>query len=526
MEHYGFLSLIPPILAIVLAWWSKEVILSLFIGVFAGAMIINNFNPIAGFIHTLDKYMLSSLADPWDAGIIIFLLAMGAMIGIINKAGGVVAIGEFVAKKSRSVKNTQFATWLMGVLIFFDDYANTLIVGNTMRPITDKMKISREKLSFLVDLTAAAVSSIIPISTWIAFEVGVIKDGFDKIGVGLSAYTTFIQTIPYRFYSIFALVFALILIFTMRDFGPMYKAEARARKTGEVLRKGSTPMVSKELDTVVIPEGKSFSVTDAFLPILGIIVITLFGLWYNGGGTAADVGIRDAFGNADASVVLLWASFGGILIAGIIALFKGILSIAEIMEAIIDGAKSMFIASTILLMAWSIGGITDDLGTANYLVGILGDTIPAFIVPMLLFIISAFIAFTIGSSWGTVSIVMPLAIPLGHAIGVPLLPTIAAVLTAAVMGDHCSPISDTTIMSSTSSAVDHIDHVSTQLPYALITGVVAAIIGFLPAGLGISAYILLPLGFIVLYLLVRFFGKSVNEADLANVSLEEIGLKY
>lgn len=519
MNNYGLLSLIPPILAILLAWWTKEVILSIFIGVFAGAVIISNYNPIVGFIHTLDKYMLGSLADSWNAGIIIFLLAMGAMIGIINKAGGVIAIGEYVAKKARSVKNTQLAAWVMGVLIFFDDYANTLIVGNTMRPITDKMKISREKLSFIVDLTAAAVSSIVPISTWIAFEVGVIKDGFDTIGLEQSAYTTFVQTIPYRFYSIFALVFALILIFTVRDFGPMYKAEVRARTTGEVLRKGSAPMVSKELEAVEVPEGKRFNFIDSFLPILAVILITIFGLWYNGGGITAGKTIQQAFGDADASVVLLWASFGGILVAGLLALFKRILSITEIMNAVIDGAKSMFIASTILLLAWSIGGITKDLGTANYLVGILADSIPAFIVPVLLFIISAFIAFTIGSSWGTVSIVMPLAIPLGYSIGVPLLPTIAAVLTAAVMGDHCSPISDTTIMSSTSSAVDHIDHVRSQLPYALTIGIVATIIGFLPAGFGIPAYILLPLGFIALYLIIRYFGKSVKEKDLTNVSL-------
>lgn len=519
MENYGLLSLIPPILAIILAWWSKEVILSLFVGIFAGAMIINNFNPIAGFIHTLDTYMLPSLADSWDAGIIIFLLAMGGMIGIINKAGGVIAIGEYVAKKAKSVKNTQLATWLMGVLIFFDDYANTLIVGNTMRPITDKMKISREKLSFLVDLTAAAVSSIVPISTWIAFEVGVIKDGFDKIGIDSSAYATFIKTIPYRFYSLFALGFALILIFTLRDFGPMYKAEVRARKKGEVLRKGSTPMVSKELEEIEMPEGNHFSFFESFLPIITVIIITLIGLWYNGGGTDPNVGIQDAFGNADASIVLLWASFGGTLVAGILALARKILSISNIMEGFIDGAKSMFIASTILLLAWSIGSVTDELGTANYLVGLLEGNIPGYIIPFLLFIISAFIAFTIGSSWGTVAIVMPLAIPLAHTIGSPMLPAIAAVLTAAVMGDHCSPISDTTIMSSTSSAVDHIDHVSTQLPYALTVGAVAGIVGFLPAGFGISAYILLPAGFLALYLIVKYFGQSVSEEAITNFSL-------
>lgn len=520
MDNYGLISLIPPLLAIILAWWSKEVIISLFLGVFSGALILANYNPLAGFVNTLDNYMLGSLADSWNAGIIIFLLSMGGMIGIINRAGGVLAIGEYVAKKAKSIKNTLLVTWSMGVLIFFDDYANTLIVGNTMRPITDKMNVSREKLAFIVDLTAAAVSSIVPISTWIAFEVGVIRDGFENLGIEASAYTTFVKTIPYRYYSIFALVFALIVIYTMRDFGPMYKAEHRARTTGETFRPNSTPMVSKELEEIKKPEGTSFNIIDAFSPILVVIAVTIIGLWYNGGGMSPEVTIASAFGDADASVVLLWASFAGGITAGLIALLKGILSISVLVESWIDGAKSMFIATMILILAWSIGGITDDLGTANYLVGILEGNLPGFLIPVLLFVISAFIAFTIGSSWGTVAIVMPLAIPLAYNIASPMLPTIGAVLTAAVMGDHCSPISDTTIMSSTASAVDHIDHVSTQLPYALTVAAVAAGIGFLPAGFGVSPFISLPVGIIALYLIVRIFGKSVKEEKLEKVTLK------
>src|SRR6056297_3022397 len=352
MESYGIISLLPPLLAIILAWWSKQVVLSLFLGVFAGALITNAYNPLFAFMHTLDNYILASLADSWNAGIILFLLAMGGMIGIINKSGG--------------------------------------IIGNTMRPITDKMKISREKLAFIVDLTAAAVSSIVPISTWIAFEVGVIKDGFQSLGIEANAYTTFIQTIPYRFYSIFALIFALIIIYTMKDFGPMYKAEHRARTTGQSLREGSTPMVSKELEEIEKPEGASFSIIEAFLPILVVIVVTLIGLWYNGGGSAQEVSIQSAFGDADASVVLLWASFAGSFTAALIAIFKRILNISNIVDSWIDGAKSMFIATMILILAWSIGGITDDLGTADFLVGILEGNLPGFLIPVLLFLISAF----------------------------------------------------------------------------------------------------------------------------------------
>lgn len=511
MESYGIISLLPPLLAIILAWWSKEVVLSLFIGIFAGALITNSYNPVFAFMHTLDDYILASLADPWNAGIILFLLAMGGMIGIINKSGGIVAIGEYVADKASSILKTQFAAWIMGVLIFFDDYANTLIVGNTMRPITDKMDISREKLSFIVDLTAAAVSSIVPISTWIAFEVGLIKDGFDALGLEMGAYSTFVRTIPFRFYSILALAFALIIIFTGKDFGPMLSAEKRARKHGETLREGSTPMVSKEMEEIEQPAGKSFSFFNSFIPILAVILITIFGLWYNGGGMESGTSIQNAFGNADASIVLLWASIIGSFTAGILSLGKKILSISEIVEGWIDGAKSMFIACLILILAWSIGSITEDLGTANYLVSILEGNIMPEIVPVMIFILSSFIAFTIGSSWGTVAIVMPLAIPLANSIGIPMLPTIAAVLTAGVMGDHCSPISDTTIMSSTASAVDHMDHVSTQMPYAITVGSVAALFGFLPAGFGIPAIYLLPVGLIVLFLIVHLFGEKAED---------------
>ncbi|MCC3144792.1 Na+/H+ antiporter NhaC family protein [Halanaerobium sp. Z-7514] len=511
MDSYGIISLLPPILAIVLAWWSKQVVLSLFLGVFAGAFILNTYNPILAFMATFDNYVLASLADPWNAGIILFLLAMGGMIGIINKSGGIMAIGEYIADRANSVAKTQFATWLMGILIFFDDYANTLIVGNTMRPITDKMKISREKLSFIVDLTAAAVSSIVPISTWIAFEVGVIRDGFDTIGVELNAYTTFIQTIPYRFYSLLALAFALIIIFTGKDYGAMLEAEKRARSTGETLRPGSTPMVSDEIEEYKKTEGKSFTFFNSFAPIIGVIIVTLIGLWYSGGGMEAGVTIQQAYGDADASVVLLWAAVSGSLIAGILTLAKKVLSLEEAVDGWIDGAKSMFVACLILVLAWSIGSIADDLGTASYLVSVLEGNIIPEIVPVMIFAFSAFIAFTIGSSWGTVAIVMPLAIPLAHSIAIPMLPTIGAVLTAAVMGDHCSPISDTTIMSSTASAVDHMDHVRTQMPYALTVGIVAALFGFLPAGFGISAFYLLPVGLIVLYLIVNIFGKKAED---------------
>ena len=522
MDHYGILSLVPPLLAILLAWWSKEVLLSLFVGVFSGALILNGYNPISAFVRTLDNYMLPSLADEWNAGIIIFTITMGGMIGIISKSGGAKSIGEAIASKAKTVRKTQFAVWLLGIGIFFDDYSNTLIVGNTMRPITDKMKISREKLAYLTDTTAAAMASITPISTWIAYEVGLIKDAFDSIGMQASAYTTFVKTIPFRFYSIFALILALIIVITRNDFGTMFDAETRARKTGKVLRDGATPMAAKELTDMDGPDGKNMNWFAALLPIIVTVAVTIFGLWYNGGGMAGE-SIRDAFGNANSSVVLIWAAFSGSLTAALLASLGRVLPISDIMEGWVDGAKSMLIASFILVLAWSIGSVTDQLGTADFVVGIAEGNVPAFIIPTLIFIIGAFVAFTTGSSWGTVAILMPLAVPLAHSIGAPLLASVAAVLTGGVWGDHCSPISDTTIMSSTAAGADHIDHVKTQIPYAFIGAGAAIIFGFIPAGFGFPVYLSLALGIIAMYLFVKYIGRTVED-HMEDIDLDDISM--
>jgi Na+/H+ antiporter NhaC len=522
MDHYGLLSLAPPILAILLAWWSKEVLLSLFVGVFSGALILNGFNPITGFLRTLDSYILPSLADEWNAGIIIFTITMGGMIGIISKAGGAKAIGEYIAKKARSVRKTQFAVWLLGIGIFFDDYSNTLIVGNTMRPITDRMNISREKLAYLTDTTAAAMASITPISTWIAYEVGLIKDAFDAVGIEGSAYATFVKTIPFRFYSIFALILALIIVITKNDFGAMFDAETRARKSGKVLRDGATPMAAKELTDMEGPEDGSMSPFQAFLPIIVTVAVTIIGLYINGGGLAGK-SIADAFGNANSSVVLIWAAFSGSFTAAILALGSRVLPIKDIMEGWVDGSKSMLVAGFILILAWSIGAITESLGTADFVVGIAEGNVPAFIIPTMIFIIGAFVAFTTGSSWGTVAILMPLAVPLAHNLGAPLLPSVAAVLTGGVWGDHCSPISDTTIMSSTAAGSDHIDHVKTQIPYAFVGAITAIIFGFIPAGFGFPVYLSLTLGIVAMYLFVKYKGKTVED-HMEDIDLDDIGM--
>ena len=514
METYGWLSILPPLLAIVLAWRSKEVLVSLFAGVFLGATILADYNPLIGFMKTIDTYMVGALSDSWNAAILLFLLTLSGMVGIITKSGATQELADFVAKKARSAKKAQLSTWMMGILIFFDDYANSLIVGTTMRSITDKLKISREKLSYIVDSTAAPVTSMALISTWVGYEMGLIRDAFAKLGIEQNIYSTFVKTIPYRFYSILALFMVLIVILKNKDFGAMYEAEKRAREEGKVLADDANPMASDELTEMEGKSGHRMKWHDAFWPIVGVIVVTLAGLWYNGGGLDAGVSIRDAFSNADSSVVLLWSSFSGTIIAALLAMVKGKLSVDETVDGWIDGAKALATACGILILAWSLGDVIEQLGTANYIVDITKGFIPPFMVPTMMFVIPGIVAFATGTSWGTNAIIMPIAIPMAVNFGAPLLPSIGAVLTGCVLGDHCSPISDTTIMSSTASAADHIDHVRTQLPYALTVGGVSIVFGFLPSGLGLPYWAVIPmlgLGMVVLYFILEMFGKEVPE---------------
>ncbi len=515
---FGVLSLLPPLLAIALAFVTKQVLLSLFLGVFVGATMMAGWNPFFGFLRTLDQYILGSAADSWNAGILIFTLSIGGMIGVVGKMGGTKAIAEALARKAKNAKSAQLATMLLGVLIFFDDYANTLIVGPTMRPLTDKMNISREKLSYIVDSTAAPVAGLALIGTWIGYEIGLIKDAYGAIGMDINAYWLFVQTIPFRFYSILALVMVFLVAYMGRDFGSMYKAEVRARKEGKVLADGAKPMASKELTDMEIPEGTVLKVSNAVVPILTLIVVAFAGMWYNGGGPELPftfAGVREAFGNADASVVLIWAAITAGLVAIIMAVSQKIVSLGDAFDAWVDGAKSLVITAMILTLAWSLGSVTGDVGAADFLVGVVTEALPGALLPLLVFLISCVIAFATGTSWGTMAIVMPLAVPLANAYtAVLILPTIGAVLTGSIFGDHCSPISDTTIMSSMASAADHIDHVKTQIPYSVTVAIVAAIFGFIPAGLGINPLISLVLGAVVLWAVLKFAGKSVAEEDI------------
>ncbi|MCJ2165902.1 MULTISPECIES: Na+/H+ antiporter NhaC family protein [unclassified Pseudodesulfovibrio] len=530
-EAFGLLTLIPPLLAIILAFVSKNVVLSLFIGVFSGCFMLkldgwDVYHAIIGGFLSLSGQLLASLADTWNAGIVLQVLAIGGLIALISKMGGAQAIAEAIAKWAKTPRSSQFSAWFMGLLIFFDDYANSLTVGPIMRPVTDKLHVSREKLAFIIDATAAPIAGIALISTWVAYEVGLIRDGYTMIGLEANAYGVFVETIPYRFYNIFILLFILCTIWFLREFGPMRAAENRAR-SGKVFSDSATLMSSDETSSLVPAPHVIPSVWSAILPIGTLIAAAFLGFYFNGYGAIEDAAqlasidaaplsftsMRICFGASDASVVLFQAALVASLVAIAMAVIKKIMPIKEAIETFVTGVKSMNITAVILLLAWSLSGIMKDLGTALYLVGVLSDSLPPFLLPSIIFILGSVISFATGTSYGTMGILMPLAIPLSFALNPNpdfVILNIGAVLTGAIFGDHCSPISDTTILSSMGAGCDHIDHVRTQLAYSLTVAAVSILAGYIPAGLGAPAWVTLLAGSLMVVGVVRVFGKRIE----------------
>ena len=520
--HYGMLSLVTPFCAIVLSFITKQVVLSLATAVFAGAIILDGGNVFTGFLRTCDTYIVGKVTDSWYSTLLVFILAVGGLIAIMSKMGGMQAMAIAMSRKAKNAKNSLLMTWIMGLIIFFEDYANSLVVGPTMRPATDREKVSREKLSYVIDSTAGPVTDIAPISSWTAYEIGMIAVAFTSVGFEGNAYGTFLQTIPYRFYNIFAIFMVLIVIMLQKDYGPMYRAEKRARLTGKLYEDNAKLMMSKELDAMNVKEGAPLRMYNAIVPIVVFTVVTIGGLWYTGGG--ADMpfnfaGIRDSLGNSDAASSILYAVLFTSVLSIIMAMAQKIMTLKECIDIWLGGCKELLITDTILVLAWSSGTVMDNLGTGNYISQLVGDSIPGVLIPVVLFLVSCVVAFSTGTSYGTSAIMIPIAFPMvwgvcGGEMDTLCVVTIAAVTSGAIFGDHCSPISDTTIMSSMGSAADLIDHVRTQIPYALTVAVVATVIGFVPAALGVTPLVLIPAGIIILALFVHFVGKSTKLEDL------------
>jgi Na+/H+ antiporter NhaC len=507
----GWWSLAPPLLAIVLAVLFRQAVAALLAGVWVGVLLIRGGDPLSAFLGLFGEIVVPALADTGHATLLLFTFAMGGMLGVVARAGGTRGIVRLVAPLARGPRSGQLATWGMGLIVFFDDYANTLLVGGTMRPVTDRLRISREKLAYLVDSTAAPVASLAVVSTWIGTEIGYIGEAFDALGMDRDPYLVFVQSLPYRFYPILALVFGVLVAVLGRDFGPMLGAERRARATGATFRPGSRPAEEPE------PAGEAAGGRwiMAVIPILVMLGTILAVLVQTGREGAAAQGLsldlRNVFGAADSYAALLQGSFLGSAAAVLLAVGGRALNLREAVDSWIQGAASIFTAAVILTLAWSINTVAGELHTAGYLVHLLGDALDPRWLPALVFILSGLTSFATGSSWSTMGILVPLVIPLAVSLApgseTILLGTVSSVLAGAVWGDHCSPISDTTVLSSLASSVDHMDHVNTQLPYALVVGAVSILFGDVLTAFGFPFWGAWILGAGSLVLILRFAGR-------------------
>ncbi|MBY5957744.1 Na+/H+ antiporter NhaC family protein [Membranicola marinus] len=530
-------SILPPLIAIALALIFREVVTSLFAGIVFGAVVLGVYahgamGLIYGMMRTIDTYILNALTDGGHMSIILFSMLIGGTVAVISKNGGMQGIVDHISARATTAKSGQLATWLMGIIIFFDDYANTLVVGNTMRSVTDRLRISREKLAYIVDSTAAPVASIAFVTTWIGAELGYIESGIQNLEtLNEGVYATFILSLQYSFYPIFTLAFILFLILQNKDFGPMHRAETRARTTGVVSSTQTTTLLDKDdLSEFKTKKGIRSKWYNAVVPIGVIIVGTLAGLLYTGWDTevwnnpdhALGLKLSEIIGSADSYKALLWSSLAGLIVAAIMTISQRIMNITEVITSTSSGFKTMMEAVIILTLAWSLAEITAEMHTAVFLTRFLEANITPVLIPVITFILAALVAFSTGSSWGTMAILYPLILPASwimtesagfeydYALSI-FHNVTASVLAGSVLGDHCSPISDTTILSSLASSCHHIDHVQTQMPYALTVGAVAIVFGIIPAAMGISSWILFPVGLVILYLIVRFFGKSYEK---------------
>lgn len=522
-------ALLPPFLAILVALLFQRTILALALGVWLGATIVSDWNPIAGVWVFIRTYVIQqALLDSFRIEIIGFVIGLVALVGIMSKGGGVQGMMMMIMRIVKSGRSAQLATYLMGLVIFFDDYANTILVGNTMRPLTDKLKVAREKLAYIVDSTAAPVAGLSLLSTWIAYEVSQFAPQLLEVGIDENPYLVFARTIPYRFYSIFTLIFILSGIVMKREFGPMLAAQRRAR-TGLLSRPGARPMVSDAMTRVTPKEGIPNRWWNGLLPLVTVVVVTIVVLWRSGNaaletpygvsGLFSIDALRDVIAGAASTRAIATGAWTGFFLGAVMMLSQRILTPGEIVRAAFNSTRALFFAILILLLAWCIGGVCSDLGTAHYLVALFRETLSPVIYPFILFILSCLVSFSTGSSWSTMAIILPNSVVLAFLLGEtsPIGPlgltviSIGAVLEGSIFGDHCSPLSDTTILSSVSSATDHIDHVRTQIPYAVTTMAVAVLCGYLPAAQGVPAPLSLAMGATVLILILRFVGKNPEE---------------
>lgn len=507
-EHFGLLSLVPVAVAIALALWTRQVVISLFLGTFTAALIFVGGSPWAALVHVVDPLLLDAIADRDHVKVAVFSLLVAATVKVLSESGGTRAVIDRVAALARTRRSGLVTTWAAGLLIFFDDYANCLVVGSAMRPLTDRLRISREKLAYLIDSTAAPMATVALVSTWIGYEVGLMDTALQEAGqTDINAYAFFLEGLPYRFYPLLALVFAGAIAVSGRDFGPMRAAEQRAAVSEGPAAAGPVP--------------PAWRMSLALVPVGLLVVVTGASLWTQGIAAAAP-GARlfEIIGEADGYDAMVHGSIASLSSAVLLAVATRTLSVMKAGEAVVKGMAELFEALVVLYLAWALAAGISQLGAAPFLVGALGGTLPGWSLPSVTFVLAAAIAFATGTSFGTMGVLLPLVIPLAFEVdpGVAVA-SAAAVLSGATWGDHCSPISDTTVLSSTGAGCDHAAHVATQLPYALAAGAVSLLLCSLPAGFGLNPWLCLGVGALACVGLVWGVGRPLTpDAPVATSS--------
>lgn len=490
-------ALLPPVIAIVLALITKEVYSSLFFGILAGGLLFSGFSFQGTLNHVFQDGIITVLADSYNVGILVFLVMLGILVALMNRAGGSAAFGEWAGKHIRTRVGAQLATILLGCLIFIDDYFNCLTVGSVMRPVTDKHHVSRAKLAYLIDATAAPVCIIAPISSWAAAVSGFVEG---KNGISL-----FVQTIPYNFYALLTIAMMITLTVTKTDYGLMAIHEKNAIENNDLYTTPDRPYADSESQKI----SSRGTVFDLIIPVVALVICCVIGMIYTGGFFSGKNFI-DAFAGSDASVGLVLGSFVGLVITLILYLVRKVLSFKECMDCIPEGFKAMISPILILTFAWSLKAMTDSLGAKEFVAAIVKNSAEGFMnwLPCIIFLIAVFLSFATGTSWGTFGILIPIVVNVFEGSDYRMMIiAMSACMAGAVCGDHCSPISDTTIMSSAGAQSNHLNHVMTQLPYAMTCAAIS-FVTYIIAGFTKSAWISLPCGIVILIAVILFLKQQ------------------
>lgn len=502
MDHMGILSLIPPLLAILLAIITRNVLISLFTSVYIGVLILVGGRPLEATLTTIGDFLFPQLTDSYNAAVLVLLFFIGGFVGLMEKSGGGAALAAKASKFINTRVKAQIGAWIGGIIIFFSDLGTPLIVGPVFEKIFDKLKVSREKLAWIIDSTSSPVAVLIPFIGWGVYIMGLMKTEFDKLNIQTSEFTAFIEVIPFQFYAILTVIMVPLVALTKHDFGAMRKAEERVINTGQIYWPTSNPLRRSEAEQDEATNSKAIFV---WLPIL-VLFVTLFGLLISYGFPT------QAVSGSDFRVALSTAYlFSAITLAVLMIAFK-VKNFAEVMNIYTAGMQKMVYVAGTLVLAWALGKVMGEMGTSEYIVEMLRGSIPSYIVPALIFLVGVVISLASGTSWGTFAIMLPIAIPMAIGLDAHLYVCIGAVLSGGIFGDHCSPISDTSILSSTGAGTDHVDHVKTQIQYAIISGTIA-FISYIIAGItGQSWTVLISIVLLIitLFIISRFNPKKLN----------------